>query len=117
MTKQKEKPEPKVYPTYIAKDFFQMEAELEKFAIDKEMKKKNGTMEMVHFVPTKGVQQWYIDNGALSNREDWTVRDIPKFQELQEKMDQYNTWQRRREFAQKKELEGLEELSKSMQII
>lgn len=103
-------------PVYTSKDFFDMERELDKFAIDKEFKKKDGTMQMIHYVPTDGLKQWYIEKGGLSNREAWTVLDIPKFQELQEKMDQYNNWCRRREFAQKKDLEGYEELAESMHI-
>jgi hypothetical protein len=89
------------YPVYTARDFFIMKDELEKYAIDKELKKKDGTFGMVHFVPVVGVQKWYIEKGALADREDWAVKNIPLFKELQDKMEQYDRWCRRVEYAQK----------------
>lgn len=115
MTKKQQEEVKIIKREYSSKDFFDLERELEKYAIDKEQKIK-GVMTMVHYVPVKGIQQWYIDNGALSNIDQWTVCNIFLFKELQEKMDQFNNWCRRREFAIKQELDGYEELSKSIKI-
>jgi len=103
---------------YSSKEFFDLERELEKYKETKSLPIKKGSLERedVTFVTTKGLQRWYIDNGGLADREEWTVCNIEKYKELQDKMEQYNNWQRRRDYAQKKELEGLEELSKTMQI-
>ena len=99
-------------PTYTAKDFFAMEAELEKFAIDKAQMIK-GELTMVHYVPVEGIQRWYINNSGLSDHEEWTVLNILKFRELQEKMEQYNNWIRRKEFAVKmKNIEYQQEVEK-----
>lgn len=98
--KQEERIE-KVYPTYSARDFFEIKAELEKYAIDKELVGRDGIKKMYHFVPVEGVQKWYIEKGALSDRSEWTIKDIPLYKELQEKMEQYDKWCRRVEYAQK----------------
>lgn len=89
------------YPTYTAKDFFIIKDELEKYALDKEFKEKDGSKKMYHFVPVEGLQKWYIEKGALADREDWAVKNIPLYKELQDKMDQYENWNRRREYAEK----------------
>lgn len=109
-----------IYPVYQAKDFFQMEAELEKFAIDKELPKmgtKTGEKEIVHFVPVQGVQQWYISKGALSDRENWCIKNIDLFKELQDKLYQYYSWCRRREYAIKHQTEGYGQLAEQMQVV
>jgi len=107
-----------IYPVYTAKDFFQLERELEKYAIDKElpmvgnMKQK----EMVHFVPVTGVQDWYIAQGALSANKNWCIKDIPLFKELQDKLNQYYSWCRKREYAIKHQTEEYSELAQQMQV-
>lgn len=93
------------YPVYTAKDFFALEAELEKFAVDKELPKADKSLEMVHFVPVEGVQKWLIEKGALSNRKEWTIKDISLYKELQDKLNQYDSWCRRREYAQNQSLQ------------
>jgi hypothetical protein len=98
--KQQEEEVTVTYPTYTAKDFFEIKAELEKYAIDKEFEEKDGSKKMVHFVPASGLRDWYILKGGLAPREEWTVRDIPLFKELQDKISQYENWCRRREYAQ-----------------
>lgn len=94
---------------YTSREFFDLERELEKYAIDKEQDIK-GVMTMVHYVPVEGLKQWYIDNGGLSDYEEWTVLDISRFKELQDKMEQFNSWQNRREYAKKKELEDYDKM-------
>ena len=99
------------YPTYSAKDFFALQTELEEYAIDKELPKLDRTMEMVHFVPVSGIQKWLIKQGALANREDWTVKDIPLYKELQNKLEQYTNWCRRREYAQNQSLQEYSDMA------
>jgi hypothetical protein len=93
------------YPVYTARDFFRIKEELNKFAIDKEFIIK-GEKKMIHFVSASGLQKWYIEKGALSDKEEWTVKNIPLFRELQDKIDQYNNWERRRDYAIKNSDEG-----------
>ena len=101
------------YPVYVAKDFFALESELAKFAIDKELPIVGNInkKEMVHFVPVQGVQQWYIEKGALHSRIDWCNKDIPLYLELQNKLEQYYSWCRRREYAQKHSLEDYSKMA------
>lgn len=103
---------------YTSKDFFDLDRELEKYKETKSLPIKKGSIERedVIFVTTKGIQRWYIDHGALSDKEEWTICNIPLYKELQDKLEQYDNWQKRRTYAKKKELEGLEELSQTMQI-
>lgn len=103
---------------YTSKDFFDLERELEKYKETKSLPIKKGSDERedVTFVTTKGLQKWYIDNGGLSDTEEWTVCNIYRFKELQDKMEQYENWQKRRAYAIKKELEGLEELSEQVKV-
>lgn len=106
-----------IYPVYIAKDFFALERELEKFAIDKELPiLKSKEKEMVHFVPVTGVQQWYISKGALSDRDNWTIKDIPLFKELQDQLQQYYSWCRRREYAIKHQTIDSGQMATQMQV-
>jgi hypothetical protein len=112
INKKEERIEKPNKPIYTAKDFFAMEAELEKFAIDKAQMIK-GELKMAHYVPVEGIQRWYINNGGLSDHEEWIVLNILKFRELQEKMEQYNNWIRRKEFAVKmKNIEYQQEVEK-----
>jgi len=109
-----------IYPVYIAKDFFQMERELEKYAIDKKLLKpgnKKGERELVHFVPVQGIQSWYIEKGALSENKNWCIKDIALFRELQDKLYQYYSWCRRREYAIKHQTEEYGQLAEQMQVI
>lgn len=110
MTKQKEKSEPIVYQTYSSKEFFDLERELEKYKETKSLliNFESKEREDITFVTTKGLQKWYIDNGALSDKDDWTIYNIPKYKELQNKLEQYENWQRRRSFAQSKGLESID---------
>jgi len=103
---------------YTSKEFFDLERELEKYKETKLLPIGKGSKELeeVTFVTTKGLQKWYIDNGGLSNTEEWTVLDIYKFKELQDKMEQYDNWQKRRSYAIKKELESREDLINQMNI-
>lgn len=107
-----------IYPVYIAKDFFALERELEKFAIDKELpiSFNSKEREMVHFVPVTGVQQWYIQQGALSDRDNWTIKDIELFKELQDKLQQYYSWCRRREYAIKHQEVDSGQMATQMQV-
>jgi hypothetical protein len=107
------------YPVYTAKDFFALEAELEKFAVDKELLKYRITneKEIVHFVPSEGVQKWYISKGALANQEEWCIKDIPLYKELSNKLEQYYSWGRRREYAIKHQLEDYGDLTQQVQIV
>ena len=100
---------------YESRDFFAIEAELEKFAIDKEQTIK-GVKQMVHFVPVEGIQKWYIMQGGLADREEWAVRDISLFKELQNKMEQYDKWQRRRSYAQRMNQQEVVELANTLQV-
>lgn len=94
---------------YTSKEFFDLERELEKYKEIKSLLVKNGSIEKedVTFVTTKGIQGWYIYNGGLSDVEEWIIKDIYKFKELQDKMEQYDNWQKRRAYAINKELENL----------
>ena len=98
------------YPVYTARDFFIIKDELDKYAIDKEFLIK-GEKKIIHFVPTEGLQKWFIEKGVLSNRKEWSVQNIPLFRELRDKIDQYYNWERRRDYAIKtqgsKEYESL----------
>lgn len=93
------------YPVYSAKDFFALQAELSEYEIEKELPKIGGGFEKVKFIPVSGIQKWLIKEGALSDREEWTIKDIPLYRELQNKLEQYTYWCRRREYAQNQSLQ------------
>ena len=119
MTKQqKEKPEPIVYQEYTSKDFFDLDREFEKYKETVSLPVKFGSEEREDctFVTTKGLQRWYIDNGALSNKEEWTICNIPKYKELQNKLEQYDNWQRKKEYAIKMDLKEKEKMVEQIQI-
>ena len=103
--KDKEVKEVIEYPIYTARDFFIIKEELEKYAIDKEFTERDGSKKIYHFVPVEGLEKWYIEKGALSSLGGWTIKDIPLFKELQNKIEQYDKWSRRREYAQKNSLD------------
>lgn len=93
------------YPVYTARDFFIIKEELNKFAIDKEFNIK-GEKKIIRFVPTEGLQKWFIEKGALSDTKEWTVKNVPLFKELRDKIDQYDNWERRRDYAIKNNDDG-----------
>jgi hypothetical protein len=88
-----------IFPVYTAKEFFPLEAELESYKIDIPTYPGNNG---VAYMGNEGLWKYYFDNGALSKRRymnGWTVSDIDKFKEVQNKLDQFNNWLRRKEYA------------------
>jgi len=107
-----------IYPVYTAKDFFALEAELEKFAVDKELPFfDSDKREIKHFVSTEGIQQWLIEKGALSNKKEWCVKNILLFKELEDKLQQYSFWCRKREYAIKHQNEDYDHLADQIEIV
>lgn len=99
------------YPTYSAKDFFVLQKELSEYEVEKDLPLLEGGSEKVKFVPVEGIQKWLIKQGALLNREEWIIKDIPLYRELQDKLEQYASWCRRREYAQKHSLEDYNKMA------
>lgn len=93
------------YPVYTARDFFIIKEELNKFAIDKEFNIK-GEKKIIRFVPAEGLQKWFIEKGGLSDTKEWKVKNVPLFKELRDKIDQYDNWERRRDYAIKNSDDG-----------
>lgn len=94
-------------PIYNGKDFHILEDELEKYTIERNLTIA-GETRMVKYVPKDGLTQWYADNGATT--EDFSIKDIPKFKLLQDKLNQYYDWLRRKEYAIKMQAEQFDEM-------
>lgn len=105
------------YPTYSAKDFFVLQKELSEYEVEKDLPLLKGGFEKVKFVPVEGIQKWLIKQGALSNREEWIIKDISLYRELQDKLEQYASWCRRREYAQNKSLEKYADIAAETVVI
>lgn len=118
---------PKISP-YIPKEY--LTYELQKF--DEEMKiyleektLTNGTI--VHVYNT---QKYLQDNKAINHEgavilkvnefnDDGTIKSYiypPAYQVLSEKLEQWNKWKARKEYAQNKQVEGLDDLADQMKI-
>lgn len=94
-------------PVYTTEDFKQLETELDKYCIDKELT-ISGESRMVRYVPKEGMVKWFNDNGATN--EEFAIRDISKFKLLQDKLDQYYNWIRRKEFASRMQYQNYESI-------
>lgn len=75
-----------------------LENELKDYAID--IPKPSHT-DQIPYCGVKGEHKWFIDNGGCMNEEEWIVKDIPKFKELQSKLTQLRKLQAKTEYAKK----------------
>jgi hypothetical protein len=94
----------KEYPIYSNQELRELEKDLEKYRITKTL--SNG--EVISYCDTV---QYLVAEGAM--RDERTVRDIPKYEELQDKLGQLNNLQKKTEYAKKMEVE---QLAKNMQV-
>ncbi len=104
-------------PTYTAKIFFELKDELDKYKTEKELSIKGNekNKEKIKGIFVEGIQKWYVDKGALSENKEWVIKDISKYRELNEKLNQFYDWCHRREYAQNKSLE--EEYEQTAEIL
>ena len=73
-----------------------LDNELEKYSVTKPLE-LHGKSKDVTYLDNKGMIRWFYDNGATN--EKFFIKDIPKFRYLQNKLEQYSTWIRKKEFA------------------
>lgn len=107
--RQKEK-QVSIFPVYTAREFFPFEAELEEYKIDIPTYPGNDGKS---YFGIEGQWKYFFDNGALSKQrymDTWCVSNIEKYKELQDKINQFNFWSRKKEYAIKMQGEGYETL-------
>src|SRR3990167_3730563 len=80
------------FPELSKQQLHELDRELEPYMIEKE---RGGKIE--HYVTTEGYEKFYFDKGAVT--KDFSVKDIMRFREVQNQLEQYHHWLGRKEYA------------------
>jgi hypothetical protein len=90
------------YPELSKQELHALDAELDKYAIEKELSGK-----MIRYVPKEGIERWFFDRGATT--ETFSIKNIPLFKECQNRLEQHSRWLGRKEYAIKMQDKNYEE--------
>lgn len=98
-------------PIWTPKELKEFDAELDPYMIEKELTLR-GETRMVRYIPKEGWEKFYFDKGICS--KDFAIKDILKFRLMQDKIEQYHDWIRRKDFAIKMNEQNYESMVEEM---
>ena len=94
------------YPTYSVQELMLLENELKPYRIEKQSTYDRSRK--VQYVPVDGLNKFYCDKGVTDSKG--VITDLSAFLKLDNKMEQYQNWKRKKEYAIKMETLELEKL-------